>query len=38
MSLFHTFRLLLIELNEGLGCREFDIFSESALILHAVAA
>ena len=32
------FRLLSIELNEGLGCRDFDIFSGSAQILHGIAA
>jgi len=33
-----VFRLLSIELNEGLGCGDFDIFSGSAQILHGIAA
>ena len=32
------FRLLRIELIEGLGCREFDTIFEIALIRHGVIA
>ena len=37
-NLRRWFRLLLIEHLEGLGCREFDTFSENALICQEILA